>query len=136
MWGALAVVGGAALGFFARGFRPPAGPPSFQRLTFRRGTVWTARFAPDGQTVVYGAAWESNPIEVFLTRPESPESRSLGLKDASLFGISSTGELAVMLEAKTTAGGYERFGTLARVPLGGGSPRPDPRERALRRLEP
>ena len=93
-------------------------------MTFRRGTVWTARFAPDGQTVVYGAAWESNPIEVFLTRPESPESRSLGLKDASLFGVSPTGELAVMLDAKTTARGYERSGTLARVPLAGGSPRP------------
>ena len=124
LWGVLVLFAGAALGFFARGIRAPAGPPSFQRLTFRRGTVWAARFAPDGQTVVYGAAWESNPIEVFLTRPESPESRSLGLKDASLFGISSTGELAVMLEAKTTTRGYERFGTLARVPLAGGSPRP------------
>jgi eukaryotic-like serine/threonine-protein kinase len=122
--GALVLLAGAALGFFARGFRGTPGPPSFQRLTFRRGTVWTARFAPDGQTVVYGAAWESNPIEVFLTRPESPESRPLGLKDASLFGISSTGELAVMLDAKTTASGYERSGTLARVPLAGGSPRP------------
>jgi len=29
-----------------------------------------------------------------------------------------------MLDAKTTANGYERFGTLARVPLAGGSPRP------------
>ncbi|HEY3349621.1 MAG TPA: protein kinase [Thermoanaerobaculia bacterium] len=122
--GALVLLAGAALGFFARGFRGPQGPPSFQRLTFRRGTVWTARFAPDGQTVVYGAAWENNPIEVFLTRPESPESRPLGLKNASLFGVSSTGELAVMLDARTTSSGYERYGTLARVPLAGGSPRP------------
>jgi Tol biopolymer transport system component len=122
--GALVLAAGAALGFFARGFRGSTAPPSFQRLTFRRGTVWTARFAPDGQTVVYGAAWESNPIEVFLTRPESPESRPLGLKNASLFGISPTGELAVMLDAKTTAAGYDRSGTLARIPLAGGSPRP------------
>ena len=124
VWGAIVLLVGAALGFFARGFRGTPGPPSFQRLTFRRGTVWTARFAPDGQTVVYGAAWESNPMEVYLTRPESPESRPLGLKDASLFGVSSTGELAVMLDARTTASGYERYGTLARVPLAGGSPRP------------
>jgi eukaryotic-like serine/threonine-protein kinase len=120
---ALVLAAGAALGFLARGFRGAPTPPSFQRLTFRRGTVWAARFAPDGQTVVYGAAWESNPIEVFLTRPESPESRPLGLRNASLFGISPTGELAVMLDAKTTAAGYERSGTLARVPLAGGSPR-------------
>ncbi|MCM3875675.1 MAG: protein kinase [Thermoanaerobaculia bacterium] len=122
--GALVLAAGAALGFFARNFRGSPAPPSFQRLTFRRGTVWAARFAPDGQTVVYGAAWENNPIEVFLTRPESPESRPLGLKSASLFGVSPTGELAVMLDAKTTAIGYDRSGTLARVPLAGGSPRP------------
>jgi Tol biopolymer transport system component len=119
--GAAILVIGAALGFVARSRQ--GAPPSFKRLTFRRGTVWTARFAPDGQTVVYGAAWEENPIEAFLTRPESPESRHLGLKNASLFGVSPTGELAVMLDAKTTASSYSRFGTLARVPLAGGSPR-------------
>ncbi|MEO8348984.1 MAG: hypothetical protein ABI610_08740, partial [Acidobacteriota bacterium] len=121
---ALSVAVAGALGFFARDLRGKPELPSFQRLTFRRGTVWTARFAPDGQTVVYGAAWEANPIEVFLTRPESPESRPLGLKNASLFDVSATGELAVMLGAKTTSRSYERFGTLARVPLAGGSPRP------------
>ena len=98
------------------------GPPTFQRLTFRRGTIWTARFAPDGQTIVYGAAWEQNPLDVFLTRAESPESRPFGLKDASLFGVSPTGELAVMLGARTAWRGYERSGTLARIPLAGGSP--------------
>ena len=114
---------GAALGFFARDLRPKPGLPSFQRLTFRRGVVWNARFVPDGQTVVYSAAWGSDPIQLFLTRPESPESRPLGIKDASLLAVSSSGELAVMLGAKTTASPYERSGTLARVPLAGGSPR-------------
>ena len=122
--GVAALLVGTALGFFAREFRGHPAPPSFKRLTFRRGTIWTARFAPDGQTVVYSAAWENNPVDVFLTRPESPESRSFGLKDASLFGVSPSGELAVMLGAKTSSRGYERFGTLARVPLAGGSPRP------------
>ncbi len=120
----LLTAAGIAAGFLARDATRRQNPPSFKRLTFRRGTVWTARFAPDGQTVVYSAAWENNPIEVYFTRPESPESRSLGLKNASLFGVSSSGELAVMLEARTTAHGYERFGMLARVPLAGGSPRP------------
>ncbi len=114
---------GSALGFFARDLRGRPGLPSFQRLTFRRGVVWTARFAPDGQTVVYSAAWGSEPIQLFLTRPESPESRPLGIKDANLLAVSSTGELALMLGAKTTSSPYERFGTLARVPLAGGSPR-------------
>jgi serine/threonine protein kinase len=31
-------------------------PPRFQQITFRRGTVQNARFAADGQTIVYAAA--------------------------------------------------------------------------------
>ena len=122
--GALLLAAGIAAGLLLRDLSRKTASPTFKRLTFRRGTIWTARFAPDGQTVVYSAAWENNPIELFLTRPESPESRPLGLKNASLFGVSSTGELAVMLDARTTASGYDRFGTLARMPLAGGSPRP------------
>lgn len=33
--------------------------PTFQRLTYRRGTMFNARFAPDGQTIVYSASWEA-----------------------------------------------------------------------------
>src|SRR5262249_8291508 len=47
---------GAAYGQLL-GHRPPLSP-SFKQLTFRRGVVHTARFAPDGHTIVYGAAWE------------------------------------------------------------------------------
>jgi eukaryotic-like serine/threonine-protein kinase len=122
--GLVLLLAGAGAGFVARGFRGAPEPPSFKRMSFRRGTVWTARFAPDGQTIVYGSAWDGNPMEVFLSRPESPESRSLGLQNASLFGVSPTGELAVMLDARTAVHDYERSGTLARVPLVGGSPRP------------
>src|SRR5690349_24009517 len=50
-----------------------------QRLTFRRGTILTARFAPDGKTVVYGAAWDGKPPETFAVTAESPESRALGI---------------------------------------------------------
>jgi len=38
--------------------------PSYRRLTFRRGFIMSARFAPDG-SVVYGAAWEDDPLEIF-----------------------------------------------------------------------
>ena len=51
-----------------------------------------------------------------------PGSRELGLKDAELLSISKGGELAVRLNT-TYYGGYARFGTLARVPLSGGTPR-------------
>jgi sugar lactone lactonase YvrE len=100
----------------------PAALPHFQQVTFHRGTVLSARFAPDGRTIVYGAAWDGNPVETWLTLPGSPESRSLGLTGASLASVSSTGELALSLRHRY-AGGERFVGTLARVPLAGGAPR-------------
>jgi len=114
----------AALAFFAgRGsWRTAASAaPSYQRLTFRRGTIGRARFAPDGQTVVYDARWDGRPSEIFSLRPGNPESRPFGIADARLLSISSSGELAVQLRPML----FNQFnkGTLARVPLGGGEPR-------------
>jgi Tol biopolymer transport system component len=94
---------------------------SLQRLTFQRGAIDSARFAPDGQTIVYGASWEGRPVEVFTTRPDGLESRPLGLA-ADILSISSAGEMAISLGKHTTFG-YEAIGTLARVALGGGTPR-------------
>ncbi len=96
--------------------------PTYHWLAFRSGTVLAARLAPDGRTVVYSAAWEGNPSEIFTTRPESPESRSLGLASASLLAVSPKGEMAILLGVHPTSQ-FERAGTLARVPLEGGSPR-------------
>ena len=99
-------------------------PPSFQRLAFRRGMVTNARFTPDGQTILYDASFEGSPLQIFSTRPDSPESRTIGLADQTeLLSVSSSGELAVLLKAQP---GYAIFGwegTLARVPLAGGAPR-------------
>jgi eukaryotic-like serine/threonine-protein kinase len=97
--------------------------PTFQRLAFRRGTVFSARFTPDGQTIIYGAAYGGNPLQLFSTRPESPESRPVGLPDkVGLLAISSSGELAVLLDNQS-GGPFLSVGTLARVPLAGGAPR-------------
>ena len=97
-------------------------PPRFQRLTFRRGAIVTARFAPDGVTVVYGASWDGNPTELFTARPESPESKSLGLPPANLLSVSRQGELAISLGWHPLIG-WESTGLLARVPSTGGAPR-------------
>ncbi len=96
--------------------------PTFQRLSFRRGTILSARFAPDGRTVIYGAAWEGEPCRLFSTRPESPESSPLMLPDAEILAISRTGQLAISLERRW-AGRFIWSGTLAQVPLAGGAPR-------------
>jgi eukaryotic-like serine/threonine-protein kinase len=115
----IALVGVGAMLALRRG---PAPLPTFHRLTFRQGTVQAARFAPDGQSIVYSAAWDGNPPEVFTTRAQSPESRALGLSGAVLSAVSPTGEIAVLLKAHSVALTF-RAGTLARVPLEGGAPR-------------
>ena len=99
-----------------------AEPVRHGRLTFQRGNVLYARFAPDGQTVVYSAAWGDHPAEIFLARVGSPESRPLGIANANVLSISSRNELAILLK-KTNLFGTVGTGTLARVPLAGGAPR-------------
>ncbi len=112
---------GALLGWWA--LRASASPaPTFQRLTFRRGNIAGARFAPDGQTIVFAAAWDGDPLQVFTTRPGATESRALGLSPANLLAISSAGEMALLLDPQA-AGGPVHVGTLARAPLAGGAAR-------------
>src|SRR5690348_7662415 len=99
---------------------PP--PPVYHQITFRRGSIRAARFGPDGQTILYSAAWQGNPSDVYTARPEAPESRSMGLPQTQLLSVSSTGEMAVLLNAHSI-GTWVVAGTLARAPLIGGAPR-------------
>ncbi len=95
----------------------------FQQLTFRRGAVFNARFAPDNKTVLYSAQWGGEPDEVFSTVADSRESRplGLGLGNAELLAASSTGELAVLLKPEVQMAGFVRVGTLARVGMASGT---------------
>ena len=99
-----------------------AAPIERIRQTFQRGNLLYARFTADGETVVYSAAWGNRPAEIFLARVGSPESRPLGIPNANLLSISSRNELAILIK-KANLYGTVGTGTLARVPLAGGSPR-------------
>ena len=92
--------------------------PTFQRLTYRRGDVSGARFAPDG-TVLFSAQWEAEPTVIYFTRPGRSESRPLDLPNARILSVSSSGEMAILLGSPDRGAP----GTLARVPLSGGAPR-------------
>ena len=96
-------------------------PPTFRQITFQRGVIWSARFATDGETLVYAAAWEGRPVEPFLTRVGGPESRPLGFAGAEILAISATGEMAISRDPHFL--GWSHAGTLARVALAGGAPR-------------
>ena len=95
--------------------------PKFTKLTFRRGMVSAARFGPDGRSVVYSASWDSAPLRVYTTDPDSAQVSTAALHEAHLLGVSSSNELAVML--KPALGLLYSVGTLARAPLGTGAPR-------------
>ncbi len=121
---AAVAIAGLALGIgflLGRGSGRPTFP-RFSPLTFRRGTIRSARFAPDGVTSVYGAAWQGAPIRLFSARRESLEAGRIDLPDADIFAINQNGELAVSLGRHflTT---HHSLGTLAVAPLSGGAPR-------------
>jgi Tol biopolymer transport system component len=90
---------------------------TFQRMTYRRGTIYSARMSSDGNGVVYCADWDGAGTEIYLASKEFPESRSI-LKNSVLLSVSSSGDLAV-LTSPEYLDHYEFKGTLATVPLGG-----------------
>jgi eukaryotic-like serine/threonine-protein kinase len=94
--------------------------PEYQQITFRTGRMGNARFTPDG-SVVYSASWDGGEDQLYMSRTDDPGSRELGIKNAELLSISKGGELAIRLNT-VFYGGYARSGTLARVPLSGGTP--------------
>ena len=115
---ALALLIGLAAGWFlSRGSATEI--TRFHRLTFRRGEVADARFAPDGQVIVYGARWEGRPFQLFSTRVGSAESMPLAFPSARILSISSAGKMALALCPDVACD----VQTLADVSLSGGTPR-------------
>ncbi len=116
------VLGALALGFFTGKTQTKKQEPFFKQLTFKRGFVNSAVFAPDGTSIVYGAALDGEAIHLYSTRTDSIESRSLGLPPADILGISRTGQMAILLNRKWQ-GTWISIGTLAKVSVAGGAPR-------------
>ncbi|MFQ5767859.1 MAG: serine/threonine-protein kinase [Acidobacteriota bacterium] len=92
------------------------GAPRFHKLTFQRGMIYSARLAPDGQTVLYGASWRGEGLELFSTRLDATESRPMALA-ADILAISGSGEMALSLN-RNTVSSLLSAGRLARAPLG------------------
>jgi len=122
LWLALAALAVAAIGvaaFFA--LRSAPAQPDVLQLTYRRGTVHSARFTPDGQTVVYGAAWDGAPTKIFQQRLDGGDAVPAQLPDADVLSVSPGGEMAISLGRNFDF--WVGYGTLARVPLLGNAPR-------------
>ncbi len=121
-WLAPALLLGLAAYVAGRAARSPASQPRIHQLTFHRGAVFSARFAPDGKTVHFSAAWNDALPELFTTSTDSRVFRSLDVGKAELQSVSRGGELAVLLNPSYPQS-FGLRGTLAIVPQLGGSPR-------------
>ena len=123
---AVLVLLGAALGALgAVSFLAPeeTGDLNIRRMTHRRGMVWSARFTPETGSIVYGATWENSPLDLFTTRVDSLDSRSMGLGPADVLAVSGGGDMALSLDRRFVSG-WETAGTLATSSLVGSAPRP------------
>jgi eukaryotic-like serine/threonine-protein kinase len=103
--------------------RPGPASPSYRRLTFEAGTIYSARFAPDGQSVVYSASWNNNPAQIFSTVGNSLLAQPLNLSDANLLAVSRNNELALVMHGSQNGQLEMVDGVLARAPMAGGAPR-------------
>jgi serine/threonine protein kinase len=116
----LALAAGAAIDRMMASRRKPK-TQSFRQMTFAKGIVYNARFSPDGKTIVYDGSFGGAPSSLFTTRDDSPGARPL-LDATRLLSVSSKGELAVLVKTQFLYH-FQFRGTLARVALGGGTPR-------------
>jgi DNA-binding winged helix-turn-helix (wHTH) protein len=117
---ALALLAAIGVGILGGRLSSHSPSPLFRRLSFRRGNIPAARFGVDSKTIVYSAAWDGGQPELFSTRSDSSQSRSLGLGPASLFAISATGQMAIARAPRLLGIVPFYSGTLAEAPLAGG----------------
>ena len=110
-----------AAGGWMLGAHGSARPQTYHQLTFDRGLVYAARFSPDGRSIYYSASWNGEPVQLYSTSPDTPESRPLNLGNSTLFAASAS-QLAISMGCKERYIGICQ-GTLGLVPLAGGTPR-------------
>jgi Tol biopolymer transport system component len=104
-------------------FAPFSSPVALRQITFGHGHVGSARFAADGETIVYGASWQGEEYRLFTTPADGSDSRALAdVPPADLLALSNADLLAISL-ARQPGTGFSPDGTLAVVPLAGGLPR-------------
>jgi eukaryotic-like serine/threonine-protein kinase len=95
---------------------------TFLQRSFGKQAVFSARFAHDGESVVYSAVTEGVAPRLYVIRSGYPDPRPIGDTTMQLLAVSSADELAVLLRPKYFLHRVFR-GTLARMPLTGGAPR-------------
>jgi serine/threonine protein kinase/WD40 repeat protein len=123
LWVAAGVLIAAGLLLLGTRLRFKPTPITYRQLTFEQGTVYSARFARDGQEIIYGAAWNGKPTQLFSTVGNSLLPQALQITGADLLAVSPTNELAIATHVIHRAQLDVENGTLAEVPMAAASPR-------------
>ncbi|MBZ5629851.1 MAG: protein kinase [Acidobacteriia bacterium] len=118
----LVVAAAAMLAYMAGRRQVSSSQAAYEQLTFEPGYAGPARFTRDGNTVVYSAAWNGGARQLYWRRNNSSQATPLNI-DADVLGLADNGDMAVILKRRFLATWLQR-GTLARLPLEGGTPRP------------
>jgi serine/threonine protein kinase len=123
-WAVPAAIGVILLGavFFAGRYSVSTTMPSYTRLTFRHGAIYTARFTSDGKGIFFSATWDGNPVDISYMRVESSDTQMVGAPNTQMLSVSPSGDMAVLLNGKYLYH-FTNQGTLGRMSLAGGSPR-------------
>ena len=100
--------------------------PKFSRLTYQQGYPSNARFAKDGQTVVYSAQWNNDPLHVYSVRTEFPQSTKVDIPSAALLALSSSGDVELAVDPVYES--WFMYGTMGQTQMSGGTPRAQAKE--------
>jgi len=119
---AVAMLGLVVVAYFAGRRQVSSSTASYQQLTNEAGYAGPARFARDGNTVVYSAAWNGRAKQLYRQRSNGGQSMPMNV-DADVVGVADNGDMAILVKRRFLATWLQR-GTLARLGLDGGTPRP------------
>jgi eukaryotic-like serine/threonine-protein kinase len=111
----------AALALLVKATLWPPAPPRFERMTFSRARIGSARFAADGQAVFYSEAREDNQLRVERLDPENPESAPISYPARTEVLAVRPGQIALSLGRHFAMG--ERFVGMLAVATGSSDPR-------------
>ncbi len=87
--------------------------PRITPLTFQSGCIKSAKFLPDGETIIFTADWNNSVAELYTMQIASGELRPLGIENAEVLSVSRNGDLAILLNSLPM--GFYKIGTLARL---------------------
>ncbi len=121
--GALIVAAGVVGWNLSTAMRPVTGS-KFHEVTYRRGTLGPARFAADGQNIIYTAGWGGAAPELYTVAANAVGGHALGIQNARLLAVSKRGEIAVAL-APVDVAAFLSPGTLARTSDSSSAPKPE-----------